>query len=133
MKFAKMILAAMVTLVCCSAFTMKDKGQEKPVYVFGIAASFNDSIVFCTDIQLVDSARLSKEGFLPRRAEYANQMRNYLEYQQGKKDYTCMIYFSENKAKLEKEASKVKSKYKKGMVLKNLDTATFVFKKPEDF
>lgn len=132
MKYVKMLFVAAVALISCSAFTMKDKNQAKTVYVFGMAASFNDSIVFSTDIQPVDSVQLTKEGFLPRRADYANQMKNYLEFQQGKKDYTCMIYFSENKAKLEKEASKVKAKYKKGMVLKNLDTDTFVFKKPEE-
>ncbi len=50
-----------------------------------------------------------------------------------KPDYTCMIYFSENKKKLEKEAVKVKAKYKKStMVLQAITSDKFSFKKPEE-
>jgi len=49
-------------------------------------------------------------------------------------DYTCMIYFSENKKKLEKESAKVKGKYKKNksIVLMPIDPYAFRFKKPEE-
>ena len=56
-----------------------------------------------------------------------------LEYDLKKPDYTCMIYFSENKKKLEKEAVKVKAKYKKStMVLQAITSDKFSFKKPEE-
>lgn len=115
-----------------SAFTLKS--NEKPVYAFGVAASFNDSVVYYTEIQVLDSVGLDKTGFLPKRDLYAYQMKNYLEYNLSKPDYTCMVYFSESKKKLEKEAVKVKSKYKKGsgLVLQAVDPNAFTFKKPQE-
>lgn len=103
------------------------------VYAFGVAASFNDSVVYCTEIQVLDSTALDKNGFLPKRDLYSYQLKNYLEYDLKKPDYTCMIYFSENKKKLEKEAVKVKAKYKKStMVLQAITSDKFSFKKPEE-
>lgn len=132
MKYVRMFFA--LTLVCmvCSAFTMK-KGEEKPVYVFGIAASFKDTVVYYTAVQLVDSVVLDHQGFLPRRELYSYQLKNYLEYTMGKPDYTCMIYFSEKKAKLEREASKIISRYRKDNVsVQMLDNSAFVFEKPKE-
>ena len=111
MKYVRILCAVALVFALCSAFTMKDK--EKAVYAFGVAASFNDSIVYYTDIQVLDSVELDKNGFLPKRDLYTYQLKNYLEYNLKKPDYTCMIYFAENKKKLEKEAVKVKGKYKK--------------------
>ncbi|WP_368164889.1 hypothetical protein, partial [Bacteroides cellulosilyticus] len=107
---------------------------EKAVYAFGVAASFNDTVVYFTDIQVLDSVKLDKGGFLPKRDLYTYQLKNYLEYDLKSLDYTCMIYFSENKKKLEKEAAKVKSKYKKNktIVLMPIAPEAFRFKKPEE-
>lgn len=129
MKYVNILLISVATILCCSAFTMK---KEKPVYVFGMAASFNDSIIYYTDIQLMDGVILDKEGFLPQRNEYAYQLKNYIEYNLNKPNYTCMIYFSDNKAKLEKETVKVKGKYKKnsGMKLEAIEAPAFKFVKP---
>ena len=103
------------------------------VFVFAKLASFNDSVVYCTEIQVLDSTALDKNGFLPKRDLYSYQLKNYLEYDLKKPDYTCMIYFSENKKKLEKEAVKVKAKYKKStMVLQAITSDKFSFKKPEE-
>lgn len=132
MKYVRMFLALALVFMVCSAFTMK-KGEDKPVYVFGVAASFNDTIVYYTSVQLVDSVVLDHQGFLPRRELYSYQLKNYLEYTLGKPNYTCMIYFSEKKAKLEREASKIMGKYKKNNVnLQMLDSKSFLFKKPEE-
>ena len=99
--------------------------------MFGLAASFTDTIVYYTEIQLLDSVYLTKDGFLPQRDLYSYQMKNYLEYEKDKPYYTCMIYFSENKSKLTKEASKLKNKYQKakGILLQAIDSQEFSFKK----
>ena len=73
MKYMRMFLLATVAFTLCSAFTMK-KDKEKPVYVFGIAASFNDTIVYYTEVQLLDSVLLDKDGFLPDREVYSYQL-----------------------------------------------------------
>ncbi len=132
MKYVRIIFAVALAFMFCSAFTLKNK--EKQVYAFGIAASFNDSVVYCTEIQVLDSAELDKNGFLPKREQYTYQLKNHLEYEMKKPDYTCMIYFSESKGKLEKEAAKVKGKYKKGngQVLQTVSSAEFTFKKPQE-
>lgn len=132
MKYVRVLLAVTLALMLCSAFTLKEK--EKSVYAFGVAASFNDSTVYYTEVQVLDSVQLDKNGFLPKRDLYTYQLKNYLEYELKKPDYTCMIYFSENKAKLEKEASKVKGKYKKSkdLVLQVVEPGAFSFKKPQE-
>lgn len=132
MKYVRILFAVTLAFVLCSAFTHKDK--EKAVYAFGVAASFNDSTVYYTEIQVLDSVELDKNGFLPKRDLYTYQFKNHLEYDMNKPDYTCMIYFSENRAKLEKEATKLKSKYRKnkGIVLEAIVPAAFTFKKPQE-
>lgn len=132
MKYLRILLAVTLVFTLCSAFSMK-KEKEKQVYAFGVAASFNDTIVYYTEIQMLDSVVLDKRGFLPRRELYSYQLKNYLEYELTKPDYTCMIYFSENKNKLQKEASKVKGKYVKGnLKLQSIAPSDFSFKKPEE-
>lgn len=132
MKYVRVLLAVALVFMFSSAFTHKEK--EKTVYAFGVAASFNDSTVYYTEVQVLDSVQLDKNGFLPKRDLYTYQLKNYLEYELKKPDYTCMIYFSENKTKLEKEASKVKGKYKKskGLVLQVVELGAFSFKKPQE-
>ena len=131
MKYIRIFSAVVLFFTVCSAFTTKNK--EKSVYAFGVAASFNDSIVYYTEIQMLDSIRLDKNGFLPKRDLYAYQLKNYLEHRLSKPDYTCMIYFSENKKKLEKEAAKMKGKYKKSKVsMQEIEPAEFTFKMPRE-
>lgn len=63
MKYVKILFAMALVLTMCSAFSLK-KDHSKTVYAFGIAASFTDTVVYFTDIQILDSAKVSKEGFL---------------------------------------------------------------------
>lgn len=132
MKIIKVVLSVFVAFILLSAFTMK-KGQ-KEVYAFGISASFTDTVVYYTNIQVLDSVQLGKNDFLPKRESYTYQLKNYLEYQRGEKNRTCMIYFSENRKKLEKEYNKILNKYKKDKTIRlNVITPEeFTFKKPEE-
>lgn len=132
MKYVGIIFAVALAFMFCSAFTLKN--EQKPVYAFGVAASFNDSVVYCTQVQLLDSILLDKNGFLPKRELYTYQLKNYLEYDVKKPNYTCMIYFSENKVKLEKEAAKIKARYAKGrgQVWQTISPDLFIFKKPQE-
>ncbi|MCD7901359.1 MAG: hypothetical protein LUH22_16290 [Bacteroides sp.] len=131
MKFVKIAISLTIVLVILSSFSLKN-GSKDRVYAFGLSASFTDTVVYHTGIQLLDSVELEK-GFLPHRDLYSYQLKNYLEYQKGQKNRTCMIYFSRNKAKLEKEKAKLLAKYKKdkGTVLREISFEEFAFKKPE--
>ena len=133
MKYVKILFAIALVFTMCSAFSLK-KDHSKPVYAFGISASFTDTVVYFTDIQILDSAKVSKEGFLSHRELYSYQLKNYLEDNQLQQNSTCMIYFSENKKKLEKEATKILNKYKKNnrMTVSRIDYDKFHFTKPEE-
>jgi hypothetical protein len=111
MKFARTGWAILFSFVFLSAFSLKKEKEE--VYIWGISASFTDTIVYYTDIQLVDSVKLDKHGFLPKREVYSYQLKNYLENEKGISNRVCMIYFSKRKKDLEKEATKLLNKYKK--------------------
>ncbi len=117
-------------LAFCSAFTLKEK--EKAVYVFGIGASFNDTVVYCTPIQMLDSVELDKNGFLPSRELYSDQLKTRIESLYHKPNYTCMIYFSEKRSKLEKEAGRLLNSYRKaGSALQTIEPEAFTFTKPQ--
>ena len=133
MKYVKILFAIALVFTMCSAFSLK-KDHSKPVYAFGISASFTDTVVYFTDIQILDSAKVSKEGFLSHRELYSYQLKNYLEDNQLQQNSTCMIYFSENKKKLEKEATKILNKYKKNnrMTVSRIDSDKLHFTQPEE-
>ena len=128
MKSLKTIFTFALVLLLCSAFTGR-KSAEKPLYIFGVSASFLDSVVYITDIQVLDSIKL-ESGFLPYRNAYSYQLKNYIEQNRQLTDRTCAVYYSLNKKKLSKELSKLRSKYQKNKIeVKPLDTAAFRFKR----
>ena len=131
MKFIKNVLPAIVMLCVLSSFSLLKKTQ--PVYAFGISASFTDSIVYYTEIQVLDSVSLTSEGFLPKREAYSYQLKNYLE-NKGEANRTCMIYFSDSKKKIASEFDKISGKYKKNKTVsfKKIEKKDFQFKKPEE-
>ena len=128
MKYVKILFAIALVFTMCSAFSLK-KDHSKPV-----SASFTDTVVYFTEIQILDSVSLSKEGFLAHRELYSYQLKNYLEDNLLQQNSTCMIYFSENKSKLEKEATKILNKYKKSrnMTVTRIEADKFRFTKPEE-
>ena len=131
-KNIRLFVALVLAVFVCSSFTMK-KGKEKPVYAFGVAASFSDTVVYYTPVQVLDSVALDKNGFLPQRDLYSYQLKNYLEYKLDKPNYTCVIYFSDNRKKLEKEAVKVKAGYEKSrQTLLSIEPDDFRFEKPKE-
>lgn len=96
-----------------ASLTVSAKSEMKRAYMFGIAASFNDSTVYFTPVQEVDSAWFVKRNkilFLQDRNSYSYQLRDYLE-QQGEKDRTCAVFFSTNHKKVEAKWAKIHDKY----------------------
>lgn len=127
MKFTKIALLFAVILVVCSGASKKSKS----VYAFGFSASFTDTVVYYTEIQMLDSVSLDKNGLLPYREHYSYQLKNHLEYDKGEKNRICMIYFSTDQAKLAKSRAKLLVKYKENKQV-GLKQNEFSFKKPED-
>jgi len=132
MKYVSILFAVIVVFTLCTASSLKKKDEPKVVYAFGVAASFTDTLVYYTDIQVLDSAQLTKEGFLLKRDLYSYQLKNYLVDNNLQENSTCMVYFSDKKGKLDKEASKLMEKYKKtkNVSLVRLSPEKFKFTKP---
>lgn len=131
MKSIKILCSLLLVLTVCSAFSLKG---SKSVYIVGVSASFTDSLVYFTEIQLLDSVRLDKNKMLPERSQYSYQLKNYLENEEGLTNSTCFVYFSNSRKKLQKTINKMKTKYQKGktLLIREVNPNAFKFKKPEE-
>lgn len=104
------LVAAITATLFSSQATAKNVVTK--TYIFGFAASFNDTIVHFTDIQAVDSAWTdSKTGFLQGRENYSYQLRNYLGSQLQMPKRTCIVVANPKKEKLEKIFIKMRRLY----------------------
>jgi hypothetical protein len=132
MKKFKLAIFVLLALVTSSAFAQKKK--DNGVYIAGVSASFKDSLVYFTDIQMVDSVKLDKDKLLPERQQYSYQLKTYLENKYSSANRTCFIYFETNKEKLEKSMKKMKDKYQKGgkSIVRQVDSE-FKFTKAETY
>ena len=83
----------------------------KPVYMFGFAASFTDSIACQTVVQRVDSAWLDSHGFLVDRALYSLQLQMYMEQEEHLSGTIATVYFSSSERKMQRLWAKMQRKY----------------------
>lgn len=115
MKSVKILASLLFVMMVCTAATLEEK--QKGIYIVGVSASFTDPHVYFTSVQFIDSVKVGKDKLLPLRAEYSDQLDDYLEQQKGMKNRTTFIYFDKKKGALEKTIKKMKEKYlKKGDV-----------------
>lgn len=137
MRKMRILLAGLCGIVLLSSFmaprdTKKDKEDApKRVYLYGVSIDFNDSTVYMTDVQYLDSMIIQKDGSLQGQSGYSLQMKVFLENSYGENNQTCAIVYSDNKKKLEKKFVKMRKRYQadKKQMLKLLGTDSFVFRK----
>lgn len=103
----------MVAALTATTLTITARNKQVPrIYMFGMAASFTDSLVYFTGVQIVDSAWVGvKDKFLKGRELYSLQLRNYLNDQEHLSHRTCVVYYDENRSKLEKKYLKIRELY----------------------
>lgn len=144
MKFYNLIVPAIVWFfinVSLSAVELKGTGsasekksdKTETVYIFGVGSSFNDSTVYVSSIcELSDITLEKKTKFLPYRAEFSLQLKQYLEGNLGNLHQTCTVFFSTNQKKLLKRYNKVKQHYldSENKKLQILGKSEFNFKNP---
>ena len=120
MKLQRTILAALLIVAAIVPAAMTAKNVKLPkVYMFGFAASFNDTIVHFTEIQAIDSAWIdSKTKFLLGRESYSMQLRQYLE-SQNMPGRTCVVFYDRKLNKLQKQYLKMKKLYSNTEKVKN--------------
>lgn len=93
--------------------TIAAKGKmEQRTYMYGFSASFNDSIVYFTDIMAVDSVWIdTKTNFLLGRDNYAMQLKSYLANTMGQPNRTCIVISGTKRNKIEADYAKLKKLY----------------------
>lgn len=130
MIFRKRKVWIIIAIALLATLNIVAKNKKSTVYAFGVAASFNDSTVYFTTPQPIDSAWIeSKTHFLDSRDQYSNQLRNYLEAH-GDGRRTCIIIFALTEKEIQKKYTSTRKKYteKNNFSVKDLATADFSFK-----
>lgn len=116
MKYLTLLCA-----VCALSILNIDEAQAKKrpvpsIYMFGFSASFSDSTIYFTDIQVVDSVWIDdKTKFLEHRNLYSQQLRDYLAASM-QPNRVCVVMYALTKKEAEKQYLKMKRIYtnKKG-------------------
>ena len=119
----------LVVLACLLVGVAAEAAEKtKKVYVYGIAISFNDSTVYLTDIQKLDSAVVtSKTKFLYGRDNYSYQLRDYLKGK-GFNNPTCETTFALKQKDIEKKFIATKKRYGNGkFTLKHITPSEFQY------
>jgi hypothetical protein len=112
MKKLTYLLLAITAAICTPSTASAKATVAKEMYMFGFAASFNDTIVHITDIQRVDSTWIdSKSKFLLGREHYSTQMRDYVAETLKMPQRTCITIYSTTRKKIEKEYLKLMRLY----------------------
>lgn len=110
----KYVLALALTVVSLCSW---GANRATKVYLFGVAASFNDSTVYFTEIQELDSAYIdSRTKFLYSRENYSYQLRDHLTAQ-GAKNPTCITCFALKRKDIYKKYARLRKKYANGKFL----------------
>ena len=108
--------------------------ERDVVYIFGVGTNFNDSTVYVTTVQPIPYLRVTKKyKFLPYRADFSEQLKDYLcEHYKLSHETTC-VFYSTKHSTLQKRLNKLKRRYL-NMGTNRLVVVTqeeFRFEKPE--
>ncbi len=130
MRLRQLLIVTALLVGCVINGNAKGYRPAK-IYVFGFAASFNDSTVYLTDIQTVNAYLVNnRTKFLANREDYSYQLRNYLQ-SNGLEAYpTCITMFAENEKDATKKYLKLKERYeksKKKYSIKSLKDSQFKY------
>ena len=100
--------------VCLLCQNVEGKVKQKPVYIFGFAESFADSLGYITDVQYLETAYIdTKTKFLIGRNMYSVQLQQFLQQNTDCKSPVTSIFFGEKKEKLVKKQLSLRNKYEK--------------------
>ena len=130
MRLRQLLIVTALLVGCVINGNAKGYRPAK-IYMFGFAASFNDSTVYLTDIQTVNAYLVNnRTNFLANREDYSYQLRNYLQ-SNGLEAYpTCITMFAENEKDATKKYLKLKERYeksKKKYSIKSLKDSQFKY------
>jgi hypothetical protein len=132
MKLIKQLTLAIVLMAAGATNVQAQYVKVPHAYMFGFVASFNDSTVYFTNIQKVDSVWVTnKKSMLAGRNQYSYQLRDYFAQQRNMPNRTCVVVANTDLKKLEKKYIKMKNKYlvksKKPYDVRSLNETDFKF------
>lgn len=113
MKFATKCAMLMMFMAAVMASTgAYAKKVKKNLYVFGCSASFTDSLVYITEVQVIEGADYDKKTkMLENRDAYSSQLKQYCADKRNQPHRTCLVMFSDNEKDITKKRNKLKTLY----------------------
>lgn len=112
MRFWKYTLPLIVMMMTGTLKVTADPVITPKAYMFGFVANFNDSVIYFTDIQTVDSVWYDKKTkYLLGRSGYSNQLRDYFTNEMKKPHSTCIVIYALKRKDAEKKFVKLRKKY----------------------
>ena len=112
MKLFRNITLAVILMVAGCQTANAQYIQLPKAYMFGFVASFNDSTVYFTDIQELDSIYFTKKKkLLVAKGSYSSQLRDFFTQKRNLPNRTCIVVCSPKKKTVEKKYAKMKKKY----------------------
>lgn len=130
-------------IICCGLLSLfalqpveakRKKVVQKPVYMIGVGISLVDSMVFISDMQLVDSVTIEKKTkFLMDRQLYSFQLQHYLEAAYKSGPYVPCVFYSPKRKKMERQYLSLHKRYvqNKDLRMVLVDISQFRFKAAE--
>jgi hypothetical protein len=112
MKIFKYILLALL-LAGALPQEMEAKRIKVPkMFMFGFSASFQDSIIYMTDVQEVEGAWYeTKSKFLLGRQHYSYQLKYFLANTRQQPNRVCVVMFALTRKEAEKKFIKLRKEY----------------------
>jgi len=115
---------------------MRNQNQDKnsrqvDVYMFATSFSLLDSVIFVSDIHMVNDVTVNNKWFIKDRMAYEKQFSEYVIAAGGDESYMSSLLFSEKQKKLVKQRERLIKRNKKKIGLKIVQVSDFQFSKPE--
>lgn len=86
--------------------------EVKDIYMFALAFSHLDSVVYVTKIQLMENETVNNGYFLENREKYESLLLDYM-YEMGESNRLAVLYFNEKEKNIIKKKQKVLKRIKK--------------------
>ncbi len=111
-KIIKYTLLALLMTVAMPQQIQAKRIKTNKMYMFGFSASFQDSVIYMTDVQEVEGAWYdTKTKFLLGRQHYSYQLKDFLTNTYQQPNRVCMVMYALSRKEAEKKFIKLRKEY----------------------
>lgn len=112
MKIVKYILLTLLLAVAMPSEMQAKRMKMPQMYMYGFSASFQDSIIYMTDVQEVANVWYdTKTKFLVERQQYSYQLKDFLANNKQLPNRVCVVMFAPTRKEAEKKFIKLRKEY----------------------